>query len=69
MQERSINRAYQLNQSVLQDIASSCFKIMEDADMSALLYSADYTATTGLQGRQIYDQIKQTSSLIHSLYF
>ena len=69
MQERSISRAYQLNQSVLQDIASSCFKIMEDADMSALLYSADYTATMGLQGREIYDQMKQTSSLIHSLYF
>ena len=69
MQERSINRAYQLNQSVLQDIASSCFKIMEDADMSALLYSTDYTQTTGLQGRKIYDQMKQTSSLIHSLYF
>ncbi len=69
MQERSINRAYQLNQSVLQDIASSCFKIMEDADMSALLYSADYTQTMGLQGREIYDQMKQTSSLIHSLYF
>ena len=67
MQERSINRAYQLNQSVLQDIASSCFKIMEDADMSALLYSTDYTQTTGLQGRKIYDQMKQTSSLIHSL--
>lgn len=69
MQDRSINRAYQLNQSVLLDIASSCFKIMEDVDMSTLLYSKEYTQVTGLQGRQIYDQMKQTSSLIHSLYF
>lgn len=69
MQERSINRAYQLNQSVLLDIASSCFKIMEDSDMASFLYSTDYTPITGLQGREIYDQMKQTSSLIHSLYF
>ena len=69
MQDRSISRAYELNQSVLQDIANSCVEIMEDNDMLSLLYSPNFTSTMGLKARKLYDQIRKMSSLIHSLYF
>lgn len=69
VQDQNINQAYRLNQTVLQDIYGTCYTILEDGELSRILYSSNYNTNMALNARELHDQIRQSSSLIHSVYF
>ncbi|MBQ8638613.1 MAG: AraC family transcriptional regulator [Lachnospiraceae bacterium] len=69
VQEQTIEQSHELNQTVLQDIYSTCYTLMDDADLPRVLYNSEYTTTMALTAQKLHNQIRQTSSIIHSVYF
>jgi len=67
--EESVDQAYDLHKTVIMDIYSYCFNMLDNANVRNLLYSDEYTVETALFARETYNDIKSVNSLIDSLYF
>lgn len=69
VQKDTINQSYELNNTLLLDIASNCNSYLDDSDLIQILYSDSTNVPLLLQARTLNDQIRQSSSIIHSVYF
>ncbi len=67
--KKNIEQAYNLNNSILQDISSYCYTALDSATVKKLLYSDEYDITTAINSRETYENFLEISSTILSIDF
>jgi len=69
LQDNTISRAYNVNQTALKDIIRYCDTMMGDYTVKSLLYSEEHDVPMMLKCNDICDSICKISSMIDSVYF
>ncbi|MCC8046520.1 MAG: helix-turn-helix domain-containing protein [Clostridiales bacterium] len=65
--EQYVEQARAFNESSLYDISSYCYNLLENnASLKKLLYSSEYDTLTAINSRELYDTIRNVSSMVVS---
>lgn len=69
LQDQTIEQAHSVNQTILKDLVSCCYNLLDNSSMTEILYSDQYNTTIALEAAELNDNLRKTSSLIVSSYF
>lgn len=69
LQDQTIEQAHSVNQTILKDLVGCCYTLLENANMTEILYSDQYNISIALEAAELNDNLRKTSSLIISSYF
>lgn len=69
LQDQTITQAWNANQTILKDLVGYCYNLLENTDMTEVVYGERYDISTALNATSLHNNLCHTSSLIETAYF